>query len=202
MRSSCGPTLLLCWDWSPLTYIIVNRKLVSLGVAPVGTDPCDGVNLFAFFTIVFIAIGSTPRLFNSHYSSSPLRYLYVVRSQLAVLFAIFITFAAEIVALMRDPTAWIRTVLPSRLVALVCALAVVTVAAMLLIMFTQRNRISLSALRWTRTILPVVVATVGASLFVRSGQPSAPQEPRTSSPLLSGLWWSSSRCAFCCPRSC
>ena len=145
-------------------HIIVNRKLVSLGVAPVGTDPCDGVNLFAFFTIVFIAIGSTPRLFNSHYSSSPLRYLYVVRSQLAVLFAIFITFAAEIVALMRDPTAWIRTVLPSRLVALVCALAVVTVAAMLLIMFTQRNRISLSALRWTRTILPVVVATVGLAV--------------------------------------
>jgi hypothetical protein len=140
-------------------HVIINHRFVSLG-APVGTDPCDGVNGFAFFTIVFIAIGSTLRMFSGHQSSSPLRYLYIVRSQQAVLFAIFITFTAEIIALIRNPETWIGNRFAESVFALVGALTVVTVATLLLILVTQRNRISLSSLRWTRTILPVVIAIV------------------------------------------
>jgi hypothetical protein len=141
-------------------HVMTNRRLAFLGVAPVGTDPCDGVNAFAFFTIVFIAIGSTLRMFSGHHSSSPLRYLYIVRSQQAVLFAIFITFTAEIIALVRNPETWIGNRFAESLFALIGALTVVTVATLLLILVTQRNRISLSSLRWTRTILPVVIAIV------------------------------------------
>jgi hypothetical protein len=141
-------------------HVMTNRRLAFLGVAPVGTDPCDGVNAFAFFTIVFIAIGSTLRMFSGHHSSSPLRYLYIVRSQQAVLFAIFITFTAEIIALVRNPETWIGNLFAESVFALIGALTVVTVATLLLILVTQRNRISPSSLRWTRTILPVVIAIV------------------------------------------
>jgi hypothetical protein len=143
-----------------IAHLIINHRLVSLRVAGVGTDPCDAVNAFAFFTIAFIAIASLLRMFGGSHSSFPLRYLYIVRSQQAVLFAIFITFMAEIIALQRSLAMWTGIVSPIRLFALLGALIVVTVATQVLILFTQRNRISLSSMRWTRTALPVVIAIV------------------------------------------
>jgi hypothetical protein len=103
-------------------------------------------------------------MFSGHHSSPPLRYLYIVRSQQAVLFAIFITFAAEIIALMRNPERWIGNRFAESVFAFLGALTVVTVATLLLILVTQRNRISLRSLRWTRTILPVVVAIVALAV--------------------------------------
>jgi hypothetical protein len=139
-------------------HFIVQHRLVSLRVHGIGTDPCDGVVLFAFCTIALIAILSLLRMFSG--SSSPLRYLYVIRAQQAVLFAIFMMFMAEIIALARNTEMWTRIVSPTRLFALLGALAAVTVATQLLILVTQQKRISMSSLRWTRTILPVVVAIV------------------------------------------
>jgi hypothetical protein len=139
-------------------HFIIGHRLVSRRVGGLGTDPCDAVNLFAFVTIALIAIVSLLRMFSG--SSSPLRYLYVIRAQQAVLFAIFMMFMAEIIALARNPEMWTRIVSPTRIFALHGALAAVTVATLLLILVTQRNRISLSSLRWTRTILPVVIAIV------------------------------------------
>ena len=143
-----------------IAHIIINRRLAFRGVGPVGTDPCDAVNLYAGISILFILIGSLLRISSGHHSSSPLRYLYTVRSQQAVLFAIFITFTAEMIALVRHLTIWTRIVSPIRLFALLGALTAVTVATQLLILVTQRNRISLSSSRWTRTVLPAVVAIV------------------------------------------
>jgi hypothetical protein len=148
-----------------IAHIIINHRLVFLGrshhfVNAVGTDPCDAVNLFAGISILFIVIGSLLTISSGQHSSSPLRYLSTVRSQVAVLFAIFVTFMAEIIALARNLTMWTRVVSPIRLFALLGALTAVTVATQLLILFTQRNRISLSSLRWTRTVLPVMVAIV------------------------------------------
>ena len=145
-------------------HVMTHRKLSFIGVAPVGTDPCDGVNAFAFFTIVFIAIGSIPRMFSDNRSWSPVRYLYIVRSQQAVLFVLFITFTAEIIALVRNPRTWIGNHFAESLVGLICALTVVTLATLLLILFTQRNRISLTSLRWTRSMLPAVIAVVVLSV--------------------------------------
>jgi hypothetical protein len=137
-------------------HFIVQHRLVSRRVGGLGTDPCDAVVLFAFVTIALIAIVSLLRMFSG--SSSPLRYLYVIRAQQAVLFAIFMMFVAEIIALARSSEMWTRIVSPTRIFALHGALAAVTLAILLLILVTQRHRISLSSLRWTRTILPVVIA--------------------------------------------
>jgi hypothetical protein len=145
-------------------HVTINRRLVSLEVAPVGTDPCDGVNLFAFFAIAFIAIGSILRMFSGRGLASPVRDLYSLRSQQAVLFAIFITFMAEIIALARNLETWSSIVSPTRLFSLLGGLTAVTVAAQLLILVTHRTKISLSSLRWTRTIVPIVVALVALSI--------------------------------------
>jgi hypothetical protein len=139
-------------------HFIIGHRLVSRRVGALGTDPCDAVNLFAFVTIALIAIVSLLRMFSG--SSSPLRYLYVIRAQQAVLFAIFMMFTAEIIALARNREMWTRIASPTRIFALHGALAAVTVATLVLILVTQRNRISLSSLRLARTILPVVLAIV------------------------------------------
>lgn len=180
-------------------HFVIGHRLVSRRVGALGTDPCDAVNLFAFVTIALIAIVSLLRMFSG--SSSPLRYLYVIRAQQAVLFAIFMMFMAEIIALARNPEMWTRVVSPTRIFALHGALAAVTVATLLLILVTQRNRISLSSLRLARRSYLSCPPSL-SSLFVRNGQPTTPQGPRTSSPLLLGRWWSSSRCAFSYPNSC
>ena len=143
-----------------VAHIIINHRLGSLRAGGIGSDPCDAVNLFAGISILFIVIGSLFRMSSGRHSSSDLRYLYAVRAQLAVLFAIFITFVAEIIALTRNLTMWTRIVSPIRLFALLGALTAVTVATQLLILLTQRNRISLSSLRWPRTVLPVAVAII------------------------------------------
>jgi hypothetical protein len=152
---SCGATLLLCLDFFAAHFIIQHR-LVSQRVKGIGTDPCDAVVLFAFFTIALIAIISLLRVFRG--SSSPLRYLYVVRSQQAVLLAIFMMFMAEIIALARSSEMWTRIVSPTRLFALLGALAALTVATQLMILITQRKKLSLSSIRWTRAALPVAVS--------------------------------------------
>jgi hypothetical protein len=117
-------------------------------------------------------------MLSGHHSSPALRYLFTVRSQQAVLFAIFITFVAEIIALLRNPERWIGNRFAELLFALVVALTVVTVATLLLILVMQRNRISLDAWRvgtaaavrsatvriWTRTILIVMVAMIALTI--------------------------------------
>lgn len=157
VRISLWPNSLLMFALF-MTHVITLHRLTSLGVAPVGTDPCDGVNAYAFIAIVFISIVSILRIVAGANSLSSAKYLHNVRSQQAVLYAIFITFASEIVALARNAATWDRNVSPGWLFALLTALAAFAVCMQLLIFLRQRKRISLSHLRWTHTILPVVAA--------------------------------------------
>ena len=180
-------------------HFIIGHRLVSRRVGGLGTDPCDAVNLFAFVTIALIAIVSLLRMFSGFIVAVAISLRHP--STAGILFAIFMMFMAEIIALARNPEMWTRIVSPARIFALHGALAAVTVATLLLILVTQRNRISLSSLRWTRTILPVVIAIVVLTV--------CPEWPTYSSsrtahilPLLLGRWWSSSRYAFSCPNSC
>lgn len=147
-----------------IAYVLVKHRLVVLRVAPVRTDPCDAVNAFAILTIAFIAFASLLRMFSSSHPSSPLRYLYIVRSQQAVLFAIFLTCLGQIVAMVRRPAMWVGSASQIRLFALLGALTVVTLATQMLILFTERGRILLSSMRWTRTALPVVIAIVALAV--------------------------------------
>ena len=88
-----------------VAHIIINHRLGSFRVAGIGSSSlCDAFSIFAGISILFIVVGSLFRMSSGRHSSSDLRYLYAVRAQLAVLFAIFITFMAEIIALARNLT--------------------------------------------------------------------------------------------------
>jgi hypothetical protein len=108
----------------------------------VRTDPCDGVNAYAFIAIAFISVASVLRMLRGRHPSLSTKHLYSVRSQQGVLFAIFITFAAEIIALARNVAAWNRIVSPSWLFTSLAALATLTVILQLLIFLRQQTGIS------------------------------------------------------------
>ena len=143
-----------------MAHVIILHRFVFLGVTPVRTDPCDGVNAYAFIAIAFIAIGSILRMVWGRHPLPSVQHLRNIRSQQAVLYAIFITFAAEIVSLARNAATWDKTVSASRLFALISALTTLTVAMQLLIFFVQRTRLSLIHLQRTRMILPVVLGLI------------------------------------------
>jgi hypothetical protein len=143
-------------------HLIIKHKLVSLNVGPVRTDPCDGVNVFAFVSIACVVFGWLRR--SSRPPPLALRFLYALRSQQAALLAILIALLAEIIAMARQPAAWIGIIPAIWLLVLVGALAVATVATQLLMVISQRNRISLRSMRWTRTTLPVVCALVALAV--------------------------------------
>lgn len=147
-----------------IAHVISQHRLVFLGVASVRTDPCDGVNAFAFYAMALIALGSIARLFSPRHSTSLRYYLYTIRSQQAVLFALFITFMAEIITLTRNLSTWTKIVPPSRLFTVLGGLTAVTVATQLRIILRQRNKRWLSSIRWTRTILPIAFA-IGALII-------------------------------------
>ena len=61
-------------------HVIIQHRLVSLGVTPVSTDPCDAVNAYAFVAIMFIGIVSILRMLRVRNSLPSLEYLHNIRS--------------------------------------------------------------------------------------------------------------------------
>jgi hypothetical protein len=139
-------------------HVVTQHRFVSLSVAPVRTDPCDAVNAYAFIAIAFILIAWIWRIFRAAYLSPSARYLCAARSQQAALFAIFMTFAAEVIALARSAAAWEKIVSPTGVFAVLACLVPLTAGLQLVIFFRERTRISLKQLRWTRAILPVAIS--------------------------------------------
>ena len=124
-----------------IIFIIGTRSLVRLRIAALGQDPCDAVRVFAAISIVVTAVGSLIRLFRQkHRDVAPaLHRLYVMRSQQSVIFAIFLTLAADIVALARHPP--IRTSAASRdqFIVWLSVLTVCTFASQVLILARRED---------------------------------------------------------------
>jgi hypothetical protein len=94
-------------------------NLARLPVRPFGLDPCDAVNVFAFITIMMVAVVSLFRAFRP-YSQGPtsaVQHIYVIRSQQAFVLAVFTTLAANVVDLARHPSVWVGSVWRTQMLA-------------------------------------------------------------------------------------
>lgn len=137
--------------------LITKRSLVLLKVPPLRSDPCDAVGAFALITIAFVVVVSS----FDRYRKGPLsalQGLYDLRSQQAVVLAVFITITADAVALGRHPAIWISVVSPIHLFALLGTLAVVAVATQLLIFVAQRTPTQAGSTRWRRVAFTALLA--------------------------------------------
>jgi len=96
-----------------LTAALVFAKynLARLPARPFGFDPCDAVSVFAFLTIISIAVVSLVRAFRPYPKGSVLaaQSFYMIRLQQAFVLAVFTTLAANVVDLARHPSIWIAS---------------------------------------------------------------------------------------------
>ena len=139
--------------------------LARLPARPFGLDPCDAVNVFAFITIMMLAVVSLFRAFRPHSqgtTSGAVQHVYVIRSQQAFVLAVFTTLAANVVDLARHPSVWIGSAWRTQLLAWLSVYAAVGVTMQLLVHAAQGSAAQTRSMRWLR----VASVAAGATLVL------------------------------------
>jgi len=158
----CGLAALFYWSFMFAKH---DPKLRS--VIPFGEDPYDAVGSFGVVVGMIIALISLVRAFRPYHEAPPstAQRVYLVRSQAAVVFIVFITLAADTVAMARHPHMWIGAASRNVLVALIGGLAAATVAVQLLIRASQRELPEPGSNRWKRAGIASLLAILILVLY-------------------------------------
>jgi hypothetical protein len=140
--------------------VFAKYNLTLLMMTPLGQDPCDAVGVFAFTIVVLIPLVSLVRAFGPYRkgSASAAQCLHVIRSQQAVVLAVFITLAADTVALARHPSMWVSAGSHNKLLAWLGIFAAVALAGQLLTLVEQRTLPRVGPTRWKRAALAPALA--------------------------------------------
>ena len=95
-------------------------------VIPFGDDPYDAVGSFASIAGILLALLSAVRAFRPYRNDPPsdAQRVLLVRSQQAVVLAVFITLVSDLVAMARHPQAWTAPASLTTLAALLAGLAI------------------------------------------------------------------------------
>jgi hypothetical protein len=103
-------------------------------VIPFGDDPYDAVGSFGVMVGGMIALLSLVRSFRTRPgASSAMQRLYLVRAQEAVVLTVFLTVAADAVAMSRHASMWMGAVSRDRLLALLSGLTIAAIAVQWLV---------------------------------------------------------------------
>lgn len=104
-------------------------------IIPFGSDPYDAVGSFGATVGLLIALVSLVRAFRPYRQHPPsaIQRVYLVRTQTAVVLAVFITLAADIIAMVRHPSMWIDARGRNTLLLVLGSLAIAAAAVEVLI---------------------------------------------------------------------
>lgn len=140
--------------------VFAKYNLTRLMMTPLGQDPCDAVGVFAFTIVILIPLVSLVRAFGPYRKgpTSAAQCLHVIRSQQAVVLAVFITLAADTVALARHPSMWISAGSRNKLLAWLGIFAAVVLAGQLLTLAARRTLPRVGPTRWKQAALALVLA--------------------------------------------
>lgn len=156
--------LAVLFYWS---FMFAKHDAALRHVIPFSDDPYDAVGSFGVIVGMLIALLSLLRAFRP-YREAPtmVQRVYLVRSQEAVVLAVFITLASDAVAMARHPSMWIGAASRDRLVALLSVLVIITAAVHLLVRAAQQNLGGFGTTRWA---VPPTVTLL--ALLILSGYP-------------------------------
>jgi hypothetical protein len=116
---------------------------------PFGDDPYDAVGSFAVIVGTLIALLSFLRAFWLYREApSMAQRVYLVRSQEAVVLAVFITLATDAIAMARHPSMWMGAASRNKLIALLGVLLIITAAVQWLIRAAQQKLEGFGTTRW------------------------------------------------------
>lgn len=124
---------------------------------PFGDDPYDAVGSFSMIAGILIAVLSLVRAFRPYRKNPPTlaQRLYLVRSQEAVVLAVFLTLLADAVAMVRHPSRWIAAASSGELMMLLGGLLVIAMAVQWLITKSQERECA----RWGTVLFTLLLAT-------------------------------------------
>ncbi len=150
--------------WS---FMLAKHDPALRNIIPFGEDPYDAVGSFAVIVGMLIALLSLVRAFRTYRDHPPsaAQRVYLVRSQVAVVLAVLITLAADIVAMVRHPSMWIGAASRYWLIALLTGMAVVTVAVQLLIRASQKKLLEGGMQQWTAAVIVTLVAILILAIY-------------------------------------
>jgi hypothetical protein len=145
--------------WS---FMFAKHDPALRNVIPFGDDPYDAVGSFGVIVGVLIALLSFLRAFRP-YGEAPsmAQQVYLVRSQEAVVLAVFITVASDAIAMARHPSMWIGVASRDKLIALLGVLVIIAAAVQWLIRAAQKELGGFGTTRWavpaSATLLAVMI---------------------------------------------
>jgi hypothetical protein len=152
----------LFW-WS---FMHVKHSPALRTVIPFGDDPYDAVGSYGVIVGMLSALLSLFRAFR-YYRTAPSKIdlVYLVRSQEAVVLAIFITLAADVIAMARHPAIWIGAASRDSLIAILGGLAVVTAFVQFLICTSQERFLEREVKGWKRVATAALLVMLVLSLY-------------------------------------
>ena len=120
----------LFW-WS---FMLAKHDPALRNVIPFGDDPYDAIGSFGVIVGSFIALLSMIRAFRPYRKApSNVQQIYLIRSQEAVVLAVQITLASDVVAMARHPAKWIGAPSRDSLIALLCCMVILSFSVQLII---------------------------------------------------------------------
>lgn len=144
------------------SFMFVKHDPALRDVIPFGEDPYDAVGSFGVILAMLIALLSLARAFRPlREPPSEAQRFYLVRSHQAVVLAVFITLAADAVAMARHASLWTGAASRDRLIALLGGMTTVAIAVQLLVRASQPTLPQAGSNRWIRaatvTLLTLLV---------------------------------------------
>jgi hypothetical protein len=151
--------LAVLFDWS---FMFAKHDPALRGIIPFGEDPYDAVGSFAFIVVPLIALVSLVRAFWPYRNGEPSRaqLVYLVRSQMAIVFAALVTLASDAVAMARHPSTWSAAASRNELIVLLGGMAVVAGAALWLALGSQEGLPTRGSHRWQWTAVALLAVVV------------------------------------------
>jgi hypothetical protein len=133
------------------------------GIIPFSDDPYDAVGSFGIIVGILIALLSLVRAFRPYRKQPPTiaQYVYLLRSQEAVVLAVFLTLLADAVAMVRHPSQWVAAASRRELMLLLGGLLVITLSVQWLIGKSHERE----STRWGRALVTALIATCVLAVY-------------------------------------
>jgi hypothetical protein len=145
------------FDWA---FMFAKHNPALRGIIPFGEDPYDAVGSFGVLIGTLIALVSLVRAFRPYRKrpTSTAQRVYLVRTQLAVPLIVLIALAADMVAMARHPSTWIRAASRNELIALLAGLALAAVAVQSIVRAPRGKLPESVPSRWPRASIAALLA--------------------------------------------
>lgn len=141
----CGLAATFYW-----VFAFAKHDPALRAVIPFGDDPYDAVAGFGVVVAALLAVVSLARAFRPRRTGAPsvAEHVLLLRSQMAVVLAVGLTLASDVVAMARHPSMWIAATHRSELVGLLTGLAVFASVVFFLVHASESALHSSELHRW------------------------------------------------------